>query len=208
MKNIWIRQSRLLRLSVTAALGIAVIYGAFATLRPTDEVVLNAIGEPYEQVRRQSHSTLPALSEWNFINLYVRRPAIFRFNDPVHGFATPAAKFLSIGAERNGAVYTAALSPQVETLPLDASMKILVDLQNQFRRGGWRPIRVSDNPPIEDTPATRAAIQRCSNPITYWQAEDKLQIVLDIRCFRRDGHPNEDRYLMTLQLAKPFVNDD
>jgi len=174
-------------------------------LRPVDVVILDAIGEPYEQVRRQSHSTLPVLTEWNFINLYVTRPAVFRFNDPIHGFTTPPAKFLSLGAERDGSIYAVTLSPQVETLPLDASMRILVDLENQFRRGGWRPILVSDNPPIEDTPATRDAMRRCLTPTTYWQAGDKLQIVLYVHCFQRDGHPNEDRYLITLELAESFI---
>jgi hypothetical protein len=32
--------------------------------------------------------------------------------------------------------------------------------------------------------------------------------VLDIRCFRREGHPNEERYLITLDLGKPFISDD
>jgi hypothetical protein len=208
MKNKWIRQSRLLRLSVTAALGIAVIYGAFAALRPTDEVVLNIIGEPYEKVRQQSRSTLPALNEWNFLDLYVRRPTIFRFDEPNYGFVTPPAKFLFLEVVRENRVDAVTLSPQVKTLPLNESMAILVDLQSQFRHGGWKPIRLSEDPPIDDSPAMRASIHRCDDPTTYWQAANKLQVSLNIRCFQSDNHLNGERYLITLQLSTPFVNDD
>lgn len=189
-------------------LGAVTIYGIHKWLNPDDVVVLDAIGEPYEQVRERSHSTLPRLTELNFVNLYVTRPAIFRFNDPADGFTTPPAKFLSLGAIKEKRVDAVTLSPQLEALPLDTSMHILVDLQNQLRRGNWRPIRVMDDPPIENTFATRASIRRCNDPTAYWQAKDKLQISLNIRCFQRNGHRSEDRYLITLQLARAFVNDD
>ncbi|RDS84703.1 hypothetical protein DWU98_01690 [Dyella monticola] len=141
------KRYRLIVWSMAVVLGATTAYAIHAWLRPTDIVILNAIGEPYEQVRAQSRSTLPPMTEWNFISLYVTRPAIFRFNDPIYGFTTPAAKFLTPGVEREGNVYDVTLSPQKETLPLDASMRVLIDLQNQFRRGGWRPILVSDSPP-------------------------------------------------------------
>jgi len=194
-------------IAVTCAMTAA--YVAYQWLRPTDVVIVNAIGEPYEHVRLRSRSTLPPYDgEGGYLDLYVKRPAIFRFNDPRYGFVTPPAKLLFIGAVNQDSIDSVTLSPQVKALPLDASMRILIDLENQFRRGGWRPIAVSDNPPIEDTPATRAAIKRCDDPTTYWQAAEALQISLNIRCFPRDGHPDDDRYLMTLQLSTPFVYED
>ncbi|WP_233804211.1 flagellar biosynthesis sigma factor [Paraburkholderia sp. HP33-1] len=175
--------------------------------KPVDEVALT-LGEPYEQVRRQSHSTLPSLTEENSINLYVRRPAIFRLTDPRYGFATPAAKFLSLYANQQGNVTLVTLSPQVETLPLDESMAILTDLQNQFRRGGWTPLHSSTNRPIEDTPGTRNAIRACNAPTTRWQADNKYQVSLNIRCFRTDDRPNDERYLITLDLNFPVFKDN
>ncbi|WP_241495818.1 flagellar biosynthesis sigma factor [Paraburkholderia monticola] len=174
--------------------------------KPVDEVVLT-LGEPYEQVRRQSHSTLPLLTEVNSVNLHVRRPAIFRLSDPRYGFATPTAKFLSLYANQKGNVTLVTLSPQVETLPLDESMAILTDIQNQFRRGGWKPFHSSINRPIEDTKATREAIRACTAPTTRWQADDKYQVSLNIRCFRTDDRPDDERYLITLDLSLPVFDD-
>jgi hypothetical protein len=89
----------------------------------------------------------------------------------------------------------------------NAAMALLVDLQDQFRRGGWRPFRAMRNRPIDDTPATRTEIQKCSAPTSYWQAGDKYQVSLNIRCFRSDDRPNDERYLITLDLG-PVVFDD
>ncbi|TKC86794.1 flagellar biosynthesis sigma factor [Trinickia terrae] len=180
--------------------GCAVVWGIYAMTKPVDEVVLT-LGEPYEQVRQHSRSTLPVATEDNSINLYVRRPAVFRFRDPQFGFVTPPARFLSLYADQLGNVSLVTLSPQVETLPLDESMDILTDLQNQFRRKGWKPFHSRDTPPIEDTQATRNAIRTCTAPTTRWHADDKYQVSLNIRCFRTDDRANDERYLITLDLS-------
>jgi hypothetical protein len=99
------------------------------------------------------------------------------------------------------------MSPQVDTLPLDEAMAILIDLQNQFRHGGWRPFRVNRNPPIEDTPDTRATIRHCDSPTSYWLAENKYQASVDIRCFRSDDRPDDERYLITLDLGPPVFGE-
>jgi len=39
-------------------LGFAAVWAIYVKTRPIDEVVL-MLGEPYQQVRQQSHSTLP-----------------------------------------------------------------------------------------------------------------------------------------------------
>jgi len=189
-----------------AILGLAAGWGIYAVIRPVDEVVL-ALGEPYEQVRQQSRSTLPAATPYNTVSLYVRRPAILRFSDPQYGFVTPAAKFLLVFADSDGKVADLVLSPQVETLPLDGAMAILVDLQDQFRRGGWRPFRAADDRPIEDTSARRTEIENCLAPTSRWQADDKYQVSLNIRCFRSDNRPNDKRYLITLDLGPPVFDD-
>ncbi|WP_236002364.1 flagellar biosynthesis sigma factor [Paraburkholderia elongata] len=163
-------------------LGFVAAWGVYATVRPVDEVVLT-IGEPYEQVRQQSRSTLPPAEPNANWGGYVSRPARLRFNDPRYGFVTPAAKFLTVSYDRHGDVWSVTLSPQVETLPLDDTMAVLTDLQNQLRRGGWRLIRPADNPPITDTPAMRAKIRSRADPITYWLADNKYQIILDVRRF-------------------------
>ncbi|WP_254067566.1 hypothetical protein [Burkholderia sp. L27(2015)] len=108
----------------------------------------------------------------------------------------------------NGKVEQLTLSPQVETLPLDETMAILVDLQNQLRRGGWRPTLVVDNPLVVDTPATRAEIRNFGIRQTFWLASDKYQAFLSVRRFVHENRPNDERYLITLQLSgPPFLVD-
>lgn len=125
------------RCGTAIALCVAAAYVMHEQLHPADIVIVNTINEPYEQVRERSRSTLPPYdAEGGFLNLYVKRPTIFRFNDPHYGFVTPPAKFLFIGAITEEHIDGVTLSPQKETLPLDASMRVLVGLQNQFRRGG------------------------------------------------------------------------
>lgn len=194
------------RYLVCAVVGCAAVWGLVAMARSTDEVALT-LGEPYEQVRKQSHSTLPAADPSMFWGGFVARPARLRFTALGHGFVTPSAKFLYVGVDKRGKVESVTLSPQIETLPLDESMAILTDLQNQFRRGGWKPFQSSTNRPIEDTQATRDAIRACNAPTTRWQADDKYQVSLNIRCFRTDDRPNDERYLITLDLSSPVFED-
>jgi len=99
------------------------------------------------------------------------------------------------------------MSPQVGTLPLDESMKVLVDLQKQFRQKGWTPFRGAQQRPIEDRPATRAAIRKCASPTAYWQAAEKYQVTLNIRCFRSEARPDDERFLITLDLGHPIFKD-
>lgn len=201
-----IRNFRWRWLTVCAIPGLALIWGVFAMLRPIDEVTL-AIGEPYEQMRQHSRSTLPALESNANWGGYVSRPTRLRFTAPKYGFVTPAAKFLVVNYDRKGNVDSVTLSPQVTTLHLDEAMAILEDIQDQLRRGGWKPFREARSQPIEDTPTRRAEIRTCAAPTSYWQAENKYQVSLNIRCFRTEDHPNDERYLITLDLGPPVFDD-
>jgi hypothetical protein len=96
-----------------ALIGCAVAWGIYAMTKPVDEVALT-LGEPYDQVRQQSRSTLPPLEPDAAWGGFVIRPARFRFADPAHGFVTPAAKILNVGYDKHGNVWSVTLSPQVE----------------------------------------------------------------------------------------------
>ncbi|MBC8720535.1 flagellar biosynthesis sigma factor [Paraburkholderia sp. 31.1] len=185
-------------------IGCTIVGGIYAVTRPADEVLL-MIGEPYEQVRQQSRSTLPAAepgANWGGV---INRPARLRFTDPQYGFSTPVAKFMAVSYDEHGKVDSVRMSPQVTILPLDETMAIVLDLQEQLRRGGWRQILVEDSPPLEDTPTVRAKIRGCAAPTGYWQAGDKYQLGLNVRCFRTDSHPDLERYLITLDVASPWL---
>jgi len=40
---------------------------------------------------------------------------------------------------------------------------------------------------------------------SYWQAGNKYQVMLVAHRFKDDRHPNEERYLITLNLGEPWV---
>lgn len=96
---------------------------------------------------------------------------------------------------------------QLDTLPLDEAMTVFIGLQDQFRRGEWKPFRANRNPPIEDTRDTRAQIRHCVAPTSYRQAGNTYQLSLNIRCFRSDDRPNDERYLITLDLGLPIFGE-
>ncbi|WP_243751045.1 flagellar biosynthesis sigma factor [Paraburkholderia sp. BL10I2N1] len=175
--------------------------------KPVDEVVLT-LGESYEQVRQQSRSTLPPVEPDAFWAGYINRPAKFRFADSRYQFVTPAAKFLTVGYDERGNVLSVTLSPQVETLPLDQAMAVMLDLQDQLQRHGWHPIRPRHYPPISNTPAMIESIRRGDDPQTFWQAAGKYQVALDIRRFVHEDRPKDERYLITLQLSGPPLMED
>ncbi|KVD58222.1 flagellar biosynthesis sigma factor [Burkholderia ubonensis] len=192
---------------VGAVLALLVMWELYVAIRPADEVVL-AIGESYEQVRQRSRSTLPAATPEAFWAAYVSRPARLRFIDPQYGFVTPAAKFLTVGYDEHGIVWGVTLSPQTETLPLDETMAILLDLQDQLSRGDWQPIRVAQHPPMTDTPETRALMRANLVPQTFWLAGDKYQVSIEVRRFIHESRPDDERYLITLQLSGPPLMED
>jgi hypothetical protein len=190
-----------------AVLGCVVFFRVYSMANPADEVVLT-LGEPYEQVRQQSHSTLPETRPDGTWGGFVTRPAKFRFAASGYGFVTPPAKFLYVGAGKFGKVESVTLSPQVETLPLEKAMAVVLNLQEQLQQHGWRPIRVHRFPPIANTPAMVASIRRGDDPQTFWQVAGKYQVALDIRRFVHENRPEDERYLITLELSGAPLMDD
>jgi hypothetical protein len=185
----------------------AAMLGVYAMAKPADEVRLT-LGEPYEQVRLQSSSTLPAASPGMFWGGFVTRPAKFQFTADGYSFATPPAKYLYVGTNKSGNVESVSLSPQIDALPLDQALPIVLDIQDQLRRHGWHPIKAHRFPPIANTPEMVASIQRGDDPQTFWQAAGKYQVTLDIRRFVHPDRPNDKRYLITLELGGPPLMEE
>jgi hypothetical protein len=138
----------------------------------------------------------------------VTRPAKLRFADPKYGFSTPPARFLAVTYDEHGRVSSVRMSPQVEALPLDETMEVVTELQDQLRRAGWKRFRLADDPPIEDVSSVRAKIRRCEAPRAYWGAADKFQLMLIVGCISTDEQPGKERYLTTLSLSAPWIPDD
>ncbi|MCX2901718.1 hypothetical protein ORL50_28755, partial [Pseudomonas mandelii] len=78
-------------------------------------------------------------------------------------------------------------------------------LQAQWRRGGWIPVGVDRSPSFADTPQWRAQLRDVNKGgVAYWRAGDKYQIMLVVNRFKDKKRPTEERYLMTLEVAKSW----
>lgn len=178
---------------------------AFVEAVSDDPEIALIIGEPWEDMRQRSTASIDPAIPGETWGAYPDTDARLRLVDSQYGFVTPKARFFAIrfGNERVGGV---RMSPQVEPLLLDDALKVYLDIQDQWRKGGWIPIRRISRPPIEDTPEWRARLRDSDKGgTTIWQAGDKYQAVFYIDRFTDDRHPNEERYLMTLGLGAPWL---
>ncbi|WP_460057070.1 hypothetical protein [Pseudomonas sp. S2_D06] len=178
---------------------------AIEVLSDEAEIAL-MIGEPWEDMRQRSTATIgPAIPGHYWFDI-PSTDARLRFIDPQYGFVTPLARFLSVSFddERVGNV---RMSPQIEPLLLDDTLKVVLDLQDQLRAAGWTPIRIEEDPPFADTPEWRARLRDVNKGGTsYWHAQDKYQVMLVVHRFKDKKRPTQERYLITLALARPWTN--
>ncbi|AQH04027.1 hypothetical protein A9R05_34245 (plasmid) [Burkholderia sp. KK1] len=201
----WQSTIRIPMLAGVVLLGAAA-WALCASLTGPDEIALK-LGESYEAVRQRSGSILPARnSDWGSLPKVIAK---FRFDDPQYGFTTPRAVLsqMSFGGPDNSEVESVELSPQVTPLPLDDVIAVVTQLQDKLRRRGWRPFRYSRMRPIEDTPGLRRLLRDCQFPMSVWNAGDKAQVVIDIGCHSIPPQPDRERYVITLELTRPFWTD-
>ncbi|MBC2689584.1 hypothetical protein [Pseudomonas kielensis] len=160
------------------------------------------IGEPYEAMRQRSSAAIaPAIPGEVSFNIPMS-DARLRFTDPQYGFVTPSARFFTV-IYRDELIHSIRMSPQIEPLLLDDALKVVLDLQEQWRKGGWTPNRAGDFPSFADTPQWRAQLREVNKGGTaYWLAGDKYQVMLMVNRFRDYKRPTEERYLITLGLSK------
>ena len=186
------------------ALAVAVLLmWAIIEAQPEKEIAL-VMGEPWEDMRQRSSASIsPAISGHVWFRI-PRSDARLYFIDPQYGFVTPLARFFTVGFH-DERVDGVRMSPQIEPLLLDDTLKVILDLQAQWRQGGWTVTR-PDFPAIADTPQWRAQLQNIRRGgTTYWQAGDQYQIMLVVHRFEDDRHPTQERYLITLGLGRPWV---
>jgi hypothetical protein len=194
-------------LLVLAALMWAAMRQMGQPLWDEPEIVL-AIGGTYEDLRRNSSAPFsPEIRDsiWYGIPMTDAR---LRFVDPQFGFTTPAARFFTVNFDDN-VISGIRMSPQIEPLLIDDALKVVLDLQDQWREKGWVAKGLRNNPTIADTPAWRAYLSKgILAGRSYWQAGDKYQVMLILGRFKDYRNPTEERYLITLGLAKPWTPFD
>ncbi|WP_426119967.1 hypothetical protein [Pseudomonas sp. DSP3-2-2] len=189
-----------LALASIALLVFALIYKECHLGDP--EIALK-IGEPWEDMRQRSSARIdPATPDVVSFNI-PKSDARLRFTDPQYGFMTPPARFFAI-IFNNERISSLRMSPQIEPLLLDDTLKVVLDLQEQWRNAGWRPIYVEDSPSFADTPQWRARLrdEKKNGGVAYWKAGDQYRAMLVVGRFHDDKRPTEERYLITLELAK------
>ncbi|WP_426119982.1 hypothetical protein, partial [Pseudomonas sp. DSP3-2-2] len=133
--------------------GAALTLAAFLVLgaiqlwyQSRDVEIALKIGEPWEDMRQRSSANIdPAIAGINW-GRQTESDARLRFVDSQYGFVTPQARFFTISFETDGVVGNVRMSPQIEPLLLDDTLKVVLDLQEQWRNAGWRPIYVEDSP--------------------------------------------------------------
>ena len=193
---------RFLSFAVAALLIVAVV----RALSDEPEIAL-VLGEPWETMRQRSSAAIDPAIPGHFWGRLAKSDARLRFLDPQFGFVTPLGRFFTVSFDSDELVRSVRISPQIEPLLLDETLEIVLDLQKQWRHGGWIPIRVNDDPPFADTPEWRARLRDVNKGGTStWQAGNQYQVMLVVNRFRDDKRPKEERYLIKLQVARPWVN--
>jgi hypothetical protein len=190
-----------LPLGVVTLLGLTAMRLCAGIHKDPPEIAL-VLGEPYEEMRKRSSAKIDEALPGHWFRM-PRSDARLRFIDPVHGFVTPTARFLTVGFD-DGMVSDVRMSPQTEPLLLDDALRIALDLQDQWRKGGWVFAHEDIFQPFEDTKEWRERLRDCQSNASFWRAGNKYQTQLGIACFADDAHPNEQRFLLSLEISDPY----
>ncbi|MCC8368092.1 hypothetical protein J8V57_17830 [Xenorhabdus sp. PB61.4] len=188
----------------SSVLGLVIVYLYHSFNSPEPEIAL-VIGEPYEAMRQRSSAKISPPYD-NSIGFRIpKTDASLRFTDPKYGFITPSARFFTVSYNK-GMIESVRMSPQIEPLLYDDAIKIVLDLQDQWRKAGWMLTRSTESLALANTSELRAKLRSLKgSESTIWQAGEQYQIMLNIALFQDDDHPDEERYLITLQIAEPWI---
>ncbi|MFN4328779.1 MAG: hypothetical protein ACK4FF_07880 [Limnobacter sp.] len=174
-------------------------------LTPAKEIAL-IIGEPWKDMQARSTATIG--DEIPGHNWY-REPkqlAYLRFADTQYSFVTPPAKFFTVSFDSKGKVEFIRISPQVEPLPLQDALNIILNLQDQWRKSGWDLDDPVGFPAYENSPKWIEELKKCTADSTYWDAGEKYELMVVATCYEDKRYPNEQRYLVTISMG-PYDKD-
>lgn len=122
------RLTRIGRQRVGLVLLIAALLALAAIEELTEKEIALVIGEPYEAMRQRSSASIdPAIPGHSWFSI-PKSDARLRLADPQYGFVTPQALFFTV-MYNNEVVEGVRMSPQIEPLLLDDTLKIVLDLQ-------------------------------------------------------------------------------
>lgn len=168
---------------------------------PAKEIAL-IIGEPWKDMQVRSTAEIGPVFEGRNWYREPKQLSYLRFADPAYGFITPPAKFFTVSFDEKAKIRSVRMSPQVEPLPLQETLDIVLNLQDQWRKTGWALDDAVENPPYEDNAEWRQAIEQCTAYSTYWHVKGLYSIAIAIGCFKDYRHPHEKRYLITMSMGQ------
>jgi hypothetical protein len=201
------RAVRSWRWAVLIVLSLFAVHWAVEALSDDPEIAVE-MGGTYEDLHRRSSAAFSPLIRGHVWFGIPETDARLRLIDPKYGFVTPPARFFTVGFNDN-VIDGIRMSPQVEPLLLDDALKVALDLQEQWRQGGWRVAGPRSYPPFADTPEWRARLRDVNQGgKTYWKADEQYQVTMFINRFIDRLRPNEERYLITLSIGKPWTPFD
>ncbi len=201
------RAVRSWRLALLIILSVLAVRWAIEALSDDPEIALE-MGGTYEDMRSNSSASFSPLIRGHIWFGIPKTDARLRFIDPLYGFVTPLARFFTVAFNDN-VIEDVRMSPQIEPLLIDDALKIVLGLQEQWRARGWVATGLCNNPTIADTPEWRAFLRKgIREGRSFWQAGDKYEAMLLLGRFEDYRNPTEERYLITLELSKPWVSFD
>ncbi|WP_341238040.1 hypothetical protein [uncultured Limnobacter sp.] len=195
----WVRRHKILAVFAATLLVVGACKAA-EMLTPAKEIAL-IIGEPWKDM--QARSTAEIADDIPD-EIWYRTPkelAYLRFADSEYGFKTPPAKFFMVGFNR-GKIDSIRMSPQVEPLPFQEALDIVLDLQNQWRKSGWELDEPEEFPAYDDTPVWHEALKKCAALSTHWNAGKLYQLMVAIDCYEDSRYPDNKGYLVTISMGK------
>jgi hypothetical protein len=182
------------------------VWAAFAARSLYEREIALVVGGTYEEMLK--HSSARFSSPYPGEGIWPGEPKSnvqLRFTDPQYGFITPKSSDVFVVFKGN-VIQNIQVSPQMEPLLLDDALKVVLDLQDQLRGGGWIDRNHKKYPPFADTPQWRAQLRDANKGgKTYWYAGDKYQAMLRMHRFKDRKRPEEERYKITLEVAKPWT---
>lgn len=172
------------------------------------EIALEIGGTYEEMLKRSSARFSPPYPGGGISWGGAESNARLRFIDPQYGFVTPRGTFFYAGF-RDNIIDDVRISPQIEPLLLDDALKVVLDLQEQWHRGGWINKKQKKYPSFADTREWRAQLRDANkDSATFWYAGDKYQATLTMHRFKDDKRPEEERYKIILSVSKPWTPID
>jgi hypothetical protein len=192
------------RQALLIILSVLVVRWAIEVLSDDPEIALE-MGGTYEDMHKRSSASFSPLIRGHVWFGIPSTDARLRFIDPQYEFMTPQARFFTVTFDDN-VIISIRMSPQVEPLLLDDALKVALDLQDQWRKGGWRVAGAARYPPFADTPEWRAQLRDVNKGgKAYWKAGKKYQVTMYMNRFKYDKRPDEERYLITLSIGEPWT---